>query len=142
MAAEDVVQEAFVAVWRKASTFDSKRGQLRPWLLRIVRNRAIDRLRTMATRRELRSSIDDAGLFVEDAASELVEAEGDREQLRRLLGDLPEGQRRAIELSYFGGLTQPEVAVALGLPVGTVKGRQRLGLEKMRLALRDHEPKH
>lgn len=68
-----------------------------------------------------------------------VEAESDRAQVRGLLNDLPEGQRRAIELSYFGGMSHPQIAAALGVPVGTVKGRQRLGLEKMRLALRGEE---
>lgn len=139
MAAEDVVQEAFLAVWRRANTFDSRRGQLRAWLLRIVRNRAIDRLRTMSTRREARTSIEDAGLSVQDAGWEQVEAKSDRAQVRGLLNDLPESQRRAIELSYFSGMSQPQIAAALGLPVGTVKGRQRLGLEKMRLAFRGEE---
>lgn len=139
MAAEDVVQDSFVAVWRRAHTFDPGRGHLRSWLLSIVRNRAIDRLRSIATRREVGSSIDDAGISVSDAGWDHVEVEADRALVRKLLNDLPEGQRRAIELSYFGGMSHPQVAAALGLPVGTVKGRQRLGLEKMRLALRSEE---
>lgn len=134
MAAEDVVQEAFVALWRHARSFDSSRGQLRSWLLRIVRNRAIDRLRGNATHREI-ANIDDANLAVEDTAWDYVAADADRTQVRSLLNELPSGQRRAIELSYFGGLSQPEVAVTMRLPLGTVKSRQRLGLEKMRQAL-------
>ncbi|MEO6797978.1 MAG: sigma-70 family RNA polymerase sigma factor [Candidatus Dormibacter sp.] len=134
MAAEDVVQESFVALWRHARSFDSGRGQLRSWLLRIVRNRAIDRLRGNATHRET-ANIDDARLAVDDTAWDHVAADADRTQVRNLLNELPSGQRRAIELSYFGGLTQPEVAVTMRLPLGTVKSRQRLGLEKMRQAL-------
>jgi len=138
MAAEDVVQDAFIALWRHAATFDPDRGQVRNWLLRIVRNRAIDRLRGNATHREIRN-IDDAHLAVEDTAWDHVAAGADRTQVRDLLQDLPSGQRRAIELSYFGGLSQPEVAVTMRLPLGTVKSRQRLGLEKMRRALRAAE---
>jgi RNA polymerase sigma-70 factor (ECF subfamily) len=134
MAAEDVVQEAFVALWRHAKSFDPDRGQVRSWLLRIVRNRAIDRLRGNATHRET-ANIDDANLSVDDTAWDHVAADADRTQVQRLLNDLPSGQRRAIELSYFGGLSQPEVAVTMRLPLGTVKSRQRLGLEKMRRAL-------
>ena len=139
MAAEDVVQEAFLAVWRRANTLDAGRGQLRAWLLGTVRNRAIDRLRTMSTRREIRTGIEDAGLSVEDAGWDHVETQSDRAQVRGLLNELPEAQRRAIELSYFGGMSHSQIAAALGLPVGTVKGRQRLGLEKMRLALGGEE---
>ncbi len=138
MAAEDVVQEAFVALWRHANRFDPDRGQLRSWLLRIVRNRAIDRLRGNATHREI-GNIDDADLSVDDTAWDHVAANADRTQVRALLHELPSNQRRAIELSYFGGLSQPEVAVTTGVPLGTVKSRQRLGLEKMRHALQAAE---
>jgi RNA polymerase sigma-70 factor (ECF subfamily) len=137
-AAEDVVQESFVALWRHASSFDPSRGQVRSWLLRIVRNRAIDRLRGNATRREI-GNIDDANLSVDDTAWDHVAADADRTQVRGLLDALPSGQRRALELSYFGGLSQPEVAVTMRLPLGTVKSRQRLGLEKMRQSLRAAE---
>jgi RNA polymerase sigma-70 factor, ECF subfamily len=138
MAAEDVVQDAFIALWRHSSAFDPNRGQVRNWLLRIVRNRAIDRLRGTAIRREI-GNIDDANLAVEDTAWDHVAADADRTKVRDLLQDLPSGQRRAIELSYFGGLSQPEVAVTMRLPLGTVKSRQRLGLEKMRRALQSVE---
>ena len=134
MAAEDVVQEAFVALWRHGRSFDSERGQLRSWLLRIVRNRAIDRIRGNATRREI-GNIEDANLSVEDTAWDHVVASADRSQVRALLDGLPMSQRRAIELSYFGGLSQPEVAVTMRVPLGTVKSRQRLALQKMRHSL-------
>jgi RNA polymerase sigma-70 factor (ECF subfamily) len=133
-AAEDVVQDAFIALWRHAASFDPSRGQVRSWLLRIVRNRAIDRLRGNANHREI-GNIDDANLSVEDMAWHHVAADADRTQVRGLLNALPPGQRRALELSYFGGLSQPEVAVTMRLPLGTVKSRQRLGLEKMRQSL-------
>lgn len=138
MAAEDVVQDAFIALWRHSSSFDPDRGQVRNWLLRIVRNRAIDRLRGNATRREI-GNIDDTDLAVEDTAWNNVAADADRTQVRALLQDLPPGQRRALELSYFGGLSQPEVAATMRVPLGTVKSRQRLGLEKMRHALQSME---
>jgi RNA polymerase sigma-70 factor (ECF subfamily) len=138
-AAEDVVQEAFVAVWRRARTYDAGRGHLRVWFLSIVRNRAIDRLRSTAARREIGCSVEDAGLSIQDAAWDHIEAQSNRAQVRQLLDDLPDGQRRAIELSYFGGLTHPQVAAIMGLPLGTAKGRQRLGLQKMRLALQPVE---
>ncbi|GAC1483045.1 MAG: sigma-70 family RNA polymerase sigma factor [Candidatus Dormibacteria bacterium] len=134
MAAEDVVQDAFVALWRRAATFDPGRGCIRPWLLQIVRNRAIDRLRAVATRRES-ANIEEANLSVADSAWDGVASAADRDQVIKLLNDLPEGQRRAIELSYFGGLSHPQVAAVMGLPLGTVKGRQRLGLQKMRRSL-------
>jgi len=138
MAAEDVVQEAFVALWRHSRSFDPDRGQVRGWLLRIVRNRAIDRIRGAGTHRET-TSIDEVDLPVADAAWDHVSADADRTQVRDLLSQLPSSQRRAIELSYFGGLSQPEVAVTMRVPLGTVKSRQRLGLEKMRQALGSRE---
>jgi RNA polymerase sigma-70 factor (ECF subfamily) len=138
MAAEDVVQDAFVALWRHGRSFDPDRGQVKSWLLRIVRNRAIDRLRGGATHRET-TNIDDIDLPVADTAWDHVSAGADRKQIRSLLGDLPSNQRRAIELTYFGGLSQPEVAATMRVPLGTVKSRQRLGLEKMRQALQSSE---
>lgn len=138
MAAEDVVQEAFVALWKHARSFDPDRGQLRSWLLRIVRNRAIDRIRGGGTHRET-TNIDDVDLPVADTAWDHVSADADRNQVRALLSELPSNQRRAIELSYFGGLSQPEVAVTMRVPLGTIKSRQRLGLEKMRQALGSRE---
>lgn len=138
MAAEDVVQEAFVALWRHARSFDADRGQVRSWLLRIVRNRAIDRLRSGGTHRET-TNIDDVDVPVADTAWDHVSADADRTQVRELLSQLPTSQRRAIELSYFGGLSQPEVAANMGIPLGTVKSRQRLALEKMRQSLVSRE---
>ena len=138
MAAEDVVQEAFVALWRHARSFDPDRGQVRSWLLRIVRNRAIDRIRGAGTHRET-ANIDDVELAVADTAWDHVSADADRSQVRSLLSSLPLTQRRAIELSYFAGLSQPEVAATMQVPLGTVKSRQRLGLERMRQALASRE---
>ena len=134
-AAEDVVQDAFLALWRHSRSFDPDRGQVRSWLLRIVRNRAIDRIRGAATHREV-ANIDDVDIPVADTAWDHVSADADRTQVRDLLSRLPRNQRQAIELSYFGGLSQPEVAATVGVPLGTIKSRQRLGLEKMRHELR------
>ncbi len=134
-AAEDVVQEAFVAVWRNAAAFDPARGQIRSWLLRIVRNRAIDRLRANPAYRQS-ADIETANLSVKDVAFDHVAMDAERQQLRHVLSALPQTQRRAIELSYFGGLSQTEVASRMHLPLGTVKSRMRLGLEKMRVSLR------
>ena len=135
MAAEDVVQEAFVALWRHAKSFDADRGQVRSWLLRIVHNRAIDRLRGNAAHRET-DNIEGANVSVRDTVWDQVAADADRTQVRALLNELSWGERHAIELSYFGGLSQPEVAVTMRLPLGTVKSRQRLGLAKLRNALK------
>lgn len=133
-AAEDVVQEAFVAVWRNLAAFDPAGGQLRSWLLRIVRNRAIDRLRANPARRET-ADIETANLSVDDIAFDHVALDAERQQVRQVLAALPQAQRRVLELSYFGGLSQTEVASKMHLPLGTVKSRMRLGLEKMRVSL-------
>jgi len=135
MAAEDVVQEAFVAVWRNAAAFDQARGNLRTWLLTIVRNRAIDRTRGAPHRKEVAGL--DAATEVPggDNPSDVVVANADRAAVRRHLRALPDRQRDTLELSYFGGLSQTQIARRLQVPLGTVKGRMRLGLLKMRQSL-------
>jgi len=135
--AEDVVQEAFMALWRHGARYERGRGSVRSWLLSVVRNRAID-----AVRRALvteRRSVDDAELAERVASAALTELEvlrrDEAARVRAALGGLPPEQRRVIELAYFGGLTHYQIAEALELPAGTVKGRMRLGLQKMRLVL-------
>jgi RNA polymerase sigma-70 factor (ECF subfamily) len=134
-AAEDVVQEAFLSIWRSGARYDRARGSVRAWTLGIVRNRAIDLLRSRAGRAARLDSDDDSALELR-SAEELTEVEALRREtareLRGALERLPAEQSKVIELSYFGGFSQTEIAEMLGIPLGTVKGRMRLGLEKIR----------
>jgi RNA polymerase sigma-70 factor, ECF subfamily len=132
--AEDVVQEAFLSLWRSGARYDRTRGNVRTWVLSAVHNRAID-----AFRRESRGDsrrVGDEGLAarVPDQGLTDVEAErrDDARRVRRALESLPADQRRVIELAYFGGFTHIQIAQMLELPAGTVKGRMRLGLGKLR----------
>ncbi len=142
--AEEVVAEAFAQVWRTAASFDSGRGSVVAWVTTIVRTRALDLIR--AQRRRARV-LDDAVLTADDEAIAGAPAGGDtpdrdveraeaRELVRRSLADLPAPQRRVLELAYFGGMSQSEIAEFLTEPLGTVKTRMRAGLEKLRTALR------
>jgi RNA polymerase sigma-70 factor, ECF subfamily len=136
-AAEDVVQEAFLSIWRSRLRYDKTRGSVRTWVLGIVHNRAVDGLR--------RSTVQDRGRETLDVVEERHEARertdvevARREEARSVRGalnTLPDEQRQTIELAYFGGFTQNEIAKLLEQPLGTVKGRMRLGLEKMRRQL-------
>ncbi|HXB15810.1 MAG TPA: sigma-70 family RNA polymerase sigma factor [Solirubrobacteraceae bacterium] len=135
--AEDVVQEAFLSLWRSGARYDRNRGSVRTWTLGIVHNRAIDALRRRAVRE--RGIVADEGLAERLPARERTELEFARRdearEIREALGQLPQEQSRVIELAYFGGLTHTEIASMLDMPIGTVKGRMRLGMEKMRAAL-------
>jgi RNA polymerase sigma-70 factor (ECF subfamily) len=137
--AEDVVQDAFLSLWRSGARYDRTRGSVRSWVLGVVHNRAIDALRRGVVRDRHRAN--DEGVAERVAAPELTEAEVARREeareVRGALAALPDEQRRVIQLAYFGGFTHTEIAGMLGLPVGTVKGRMRLGLTKMRLTLAD-----
>jgi RNA polymerase sigma-70 factor (ECF subfamily) len=134
-AAEEVTQEAFISVWRSGARFDSARGSVRSWLLSVVRNRAIDFLRSRAGKAP-KLNFDDDSALEQRPAAERTEAEALRREtaaeLRGALGNLPGEQSKVIELAYFGGFSHSEIAQILGLPMGTVKGRMRLGLEKIR----------
>ena len=135
-AAEDVVQDAFLGAWRNAGRYAGARGSVRTWLLSIVHHRAIDAIRRRRPTVELPAS--EAGLpdslTLPDAWGD-VELRLDREAVQVALTRISEVQREAIELAYFGGLTQTEIAERTGVPLGTVKGRLRLGLQGMRAAL-------
>ena len=135
-AAEDVVQEAFLSVWRRAASFQPGRGSVRTWLLSIVHHRAIDRLRGTAGRARRDTTLDEVDRVAAlDDPWRDVELTLQRDVLRKGLATLPEEQRRTIELAYFGGYTQTEIAGTMGVPVGTVKGRMRIGLQKLRALL-------
>jgi RNA polymerase sigma-70 factor (ECF subfamily) len=134
--AEDVTQEAFIAIWRSGARYDSTRGSVRTWVLGIVHHRAVDTLRrndVHARRRAGEEGIDEALEAAERTDVQAIDNEVARE-LRGALDDLPHEQRRVIELAYFGGFTHVEIASMLEEPIGTIKGRMRLGLKK----LRDH----
>ena len=135
--AEDVVQEAFLSLWRHSARYDSLRGSVRTWILTSVRNRAIDALRRGAVSHH--RDIDEEQIAGSVASSDSTESEVVRRDeasvVRGLLGRLPSEQRQVIELAYFSGFTHTEIADMLNLPVGTVKGRMRLGLTKLRLEL-------
>jgi RNA polymerase sigma-70 factor, ECF subfamily len=137
--AEDVVQEAFLSVWRGGASYNPARGSVRSWVLGVVHNRAVDAFRR-GVAKEGRDVSDD-GHAERATAPERTEVEAarreDARELRGALDRLPSEQRRVIELSYFGGFTHSEIAEMLELPAGTVKGRMRLGLEKLREALGD-----
>jgi RNA polymerase sigma-70 factor, ECF subfamily len=136
--AEDVTQEAFLSIWRSSARFDPARGSVRSWVLGIVRNRAIDALRRSA-RPVPKLDLDDETRLEAHPASERTEAEAIRREtagrLRQALGLLPREQSQVIELAYFGGFSQSEIAAMVGAPLGTIKGRMRLGLEKIRTTL-------
>jgi RNA polymerase sigma-70 factor (ECF subfamily) len=131
--AEEATQDAFVALWRTARRYDPSRGTLKAWLLAMVRNRSIDSLRRGA-RHNHHVGIDAALVERVEAAErteDLVAAREEARNARRLVAGLPSAQRQVIELAFFSGLTQTEVAATVGIPLGTVKGRQRLGLAKL-----------
>jgi RNA polymerase sigma-70 factor (ECF subfamily) len=136
--AEDVTQEAFLSVWRSGGRFDATRGSVRSWTLGIVRNRAIDALRRSSGPAP-KLDLDDEGVLEGQASGELTDAEAIRREtarrVRGALGELPDEQSQVIGLAYFGGFTHSEIAEMLGMPLGTVKGRMRLGLEKIRTML-------
>jgi len=132
--AEEILQEVFLHVWKAASTFDPSRGPVLAWLLVATRSRSIDRLRSRRTGRSaVARSLEEAP---EPASREDVEADAaGREweaQCRAVIAELPEDQRRALELAYFDGLTHQEIAARTATPLGTVKTRVRLGLMKLR----------
>jgi RNA polymerase sigma-70 factor (ECF subfamily) len=132
--AEDVLEDTFWQVWQRASSFDPARGTPRAWLLTIARSRALDRVRSRGRAPE---AVPLSELVPSDAPDPAasVEVEERRAQVARALAALPKEQREAIELAYFGGYTQSEIAEQLHQPIGTIKTRIRLGLRKLRALL-------
>jgi RNA polymerase sigma-70 factor, ECF subfamily len=133
-AAEDISQEAFLSIWRSRLRYEPERGSVRTWVLGIVHNRAIDALRRNTVHASRRAGME--GIEERHEARERTDVEVARRdearQVRSALDELPEEQVKVIELAYFGGFSHSEIAAILGMPMGTVKGRMRLGLEKMR----------
>ncbi len=134
--AEDLVHDAFVAVWKKIDRFDADRGSLRAWLMTVVRNRAIDRVRSRRPKMDLEDA--DERSLLRTGPNPTWEAalqHASASDVRAALDTLPEEQRRAVELAFFEGYTYREVAVVTGVPPGTANGRLRLALAKLRSAL-------
>lgn len=130
--AEDVLQEVFLQVWRKAEDFDEDRGRPFTWLVTLARSRGIDRLRTLGAReRVAEASAREAPEEVSDAATDAFKSE-QRGIVSDALAKLPDEQKRPLMLAYFDGLTQSEIATHLGAPLGTVKTRMRTGLIRLR----------
>ena len=132
--AEDIVQEAFLSIWRSKVRYERERASVRTWVLGIVHHRTIDALRRNLVHDRRRASAE--GIEERHEAPELTDVEAVRREeareVRAALQTLPGEQSRVIELAYYGGFTHTQIAEMLDMPVGTVKGRMRLGLEKMR----------
>jgi RNA polymerase sigma-70 factor (ECF subfamily) len=136
-AAEDVVQESFLNLWRSGARYERSRGSVRTWVLGIVHHRAIDALRRATVHDKRRTS--DEGIEERLASPQRTDVEAARREeaatVREAMGTLPPEQVQVIELAYFGGFSHSEIAELLNTPIGTIKGRMRLGLDKMRTAL-------
>lgn len=130
-AAEDVLQEVFMQLWRRPEGFDSARGSLAPWLAVIARNRAIDAIR----KRKPETDLEDVILSVEPDLTDGADRKLAAEQVRRKLGEMPELQRSALEMAFFEGLTHSEIAAKTGTPLGTIKTRIRTALTSLRTAV-------
>jgi RNA polymerase sigma-70 factor (ECF subfamily) len=129
-AAEDVVQEIFLQLWRNPQAFDSDRGRLAPWLAVIARNRAIDHLRKRPAEDDIEEMPISCGVDLESEASQKLAVE----KVRGVLTQLPQDQRKALEMAYFEGMTHSEIAGKTGEPLGTIKTRIRTGLLALRKA--------
>lgn len=137
--AEEIVQEVFLAIWRKAGTFAPERGTFRAWAFQIAHYRILNELRRRSRQPQLEDDPD--GLRVAEAADpmpgpdEVVDLEARRAEVREALNALPQGQRRVLEMAFLEGLTHDQVAATLQLPLGTAKTRIRAGLQKLRVGL-------
>lgn len=134
--AEEITQEVFLRLWRNAATFDVERGRFASWLLSVTHHLAVDQMRRRRARPQIVASTDDSPVLgLPDTRTDVEEEawlQVRRDLIARALAELPAAQRRVIELAYFSGLTHVEIAALLGDPLGTVKTRMRLGLQKLR----------
>ncbi|HWS82236.1 MAG TPA: sigma-70 family RNA polymerase sigma factor [Rubrobacter sp.] len=132
-ASEDLTQDAFLKVWRGASSYRADRGSVRTWILSIVHNRGIDQIRSQASRRRTQERVE-ASAPRSQPSEAFAEAwrNSQRDQVREALNTLPSEQLKILELAYFSGYTHVEISDLLGLPLGTVKGRMRSGVKKIR----------
>jgi RNA polymerase sigma-70 factor, ECF subfamily len=132
-ASEDLAQDAFLKVWRSASSYRAERGSVRAWILSIVHNRGIDQIRSQASRRRTQERIE-ASAPRSQPSEAFTETwrNSQRDQVREALNTLPPEQLKILELAYFSGYTHVEISDLLRLPLGTVKGRMRLGLKKIK----------
>lgn len=137
--AQDVVQDVFIQIWDKAKLYDPAKGKPLTWALTLTRNRSIDRIRAIQRRTRLRedyekeTAVDESGILREALSG--VDANDTAQILRQVVGQLPAPQRAVIELAYFEGLTQTEIADRLGEPLGTIKARARRALLKLKTSL-------
>ncbi|MDQ3236633.1 MAG: sigma-70 family RNA polymerase sigma factor [Actinomycetota bacterium] len=131
--AEDLVQEVFLKVWRNSASYRTERGSVRTWVLSIVHNRGVDQLRSTASRRRTQDKVQAAAPKSQPSeAFTETWRNSQRDQVRDALKTLPDEQLKILELAYFSGYTHVEIAGLLDLPLGTVKGRMRLGLRKVK----------
>lgn len=132
-AAEDLVQDGFIKVWRSARSYRAERGSVRTWILSIVHNRGIDHLRSSASRRRTQDKVElTAETTQQSEAFTETWRNSQRGQVQEALKTLPPEQLKILELAYFSGYTHAEIAQMLSLPLGTVKGRMRLGMKKIK----------
>jgi RNA polymerase sigma-70 factor (ECF subfamily) len=137
-AAEEVAQDAFHSIWRQARSYRPERGSVRTWLLAICRNAAIDWRRTRGKRSEREVSIEAAADLLSDArVDERVVNAMRAERIRKVVGELPKEQREVLTLAFWGGYSQSEIATRTDTPLGTVKSRVRLAMNKLRQSLED-----
>ncbi|CAN5247043.1 sigma-70 family RNA polymerase sigma factor [soil metagenome] len=132
-AAEDLVQDSFIKVWRSAKSYRAERGSVRTWILSITHNRGIDHLRSTARRRRTQDRVErTAETAQQSEAFAETWRNSQRDQIRQALRTLPEEQLKILELAYYSGYTHAEIAEMLDIPLGTVKGRMRLGMKKIK----------
>ena len=134
--AEEIVQEAFLSLWRDPRSYQEARGTFRVWLLATVHHRAVDVVRREEAQRRRKLEQQPVEAYQEDIADSVadrVDLAATRERVRAALEDIPEAQRQILEMMYFGGKSQSDIARELGLPLGTVKSRTLLGMRRLRL---------
>jgi RNA polymerase sigma-70 factor, ECF subfamily len=132
-AAEDLVQDSFIKVWRSARSYRAERGSVRTWILSITHNRGIDHLRSTASRRRTQDRVEMSAQTTQPSeAFAETWRNSQRGQVQEALKTLPEEQLKILELAYYSGYTQAEIAQMLDIPLGTVKGRIRLGMKKLK----------